>query len=62
MCGLQRQRVFLQSVSCVIAGAKTAQQIEENTAAVDVPYLTESELQRASAIVDTIRAPNWSAN
>lgn len=49
-------------VSCVIAGAKTAQQIEENTAAVDVPSLTESELQRASAIVDTIRAPNWSAN
>ena len=49
-------------VSCVIAGAKTPQQIEENTAAVEVPPLTESERQRASAIADTIHTPNWSAN
>jgi aryl-alcohol dehydrogenase-like predicted oxidoreductase len=49
-------------VSCVIAGAKTPQQIEENTATVDVPPLTESERQRASTIADTIHTPNWSAN
>ncbi len=48
--------------SCVIAGAKTAQQIEQNVATVDVPSLTEAELQRAFAIVDTIQTPNWSAN
>ena len=48
--------------SCVIAGAKTMEQIEQNVAAVDVPPLTESELQRASSIADTIRTPNWSAN
>ena len=48
--------------SCVIAGAKTIQQIEQNAAAVNVPPLTESELQRAFAIADTIDTPNWSAN
>ncbi len=47
-------------VSCVIAGAKTPQQIEENAAAVNVPPLTESELQKAFAIADTVRTPNWS--
>jgi aryl-alcohol dehydrogenase-like predicted oxidoreductase len=48
--------------SCVIAGAKTMQQIEQNVASVNVPPLTESELQRAFAIADTIDTPNWSAN
>ena len=48
--------------SCVIAGAKTMQQIEQNVAAIDVPSLTESELQRAFAIADTVQTPNWSAN
>ena len=48
--------------SCVIAGAKTMQQIEQNVDAIDVPSLTESELQRAFAIADTIQTPNWSAN
>ena len=48
--------------SSVIAGAKTMQQIEQNVAAIDVPSLTESELQRAFAIADTIQTPNWSAN
>ena len=48
--------------SCVIAGAKTMQQIEQNVAAVNVPSLTESELQRAFAVADTIQTPNWSAN
>ena len=48
--------------SCVIAGAKTMQQIEQNVAAIDVPSLTESELQKAFAIADTIQTPNWSAN
>ena len=48
--------------SCVIAGAKTMEQIEQNVASVNVPSLTESELQRAFAIADTIQTPNWSAN
>ena len=48
--------------SSVIAGAKTMQQIEQNVAAINVPSLTESELQRAFAIADTIQTPNWSAN
>ncbi len=48
--------------SSVIAGAKTMQQIEQNVAAINVPPLTESELQRAFAIADTIQTPNWSAN
>ena len=48
--------------SCVIAGAKTMQQIEQNVAAINVPPLTESELQEAFAIADTIQTPNWSAN
>ena len=48
--------------SCVIAGAKTMQQIEQNVASVNVPPITESELQQAFAIADTIQTPNWSAN
>ena len=48
--------------SCVIAGAKTMQQIEQNVAAINVPPLTESELQRAFAIANTVQTPNWSAN
>ena len=49
-------------VSCVIAGAKTARQVEENATTVDVPPLTKSELQKAFAITATIRTPNWSEN
>ena len=48
--------------SCVIAGAKTMQQIEQNVASVNVPPLTASELQRTFGIADTIDTPNWSAN
>ena len=46
-------------VSCVIAGAKNIEQIEENAAACDVPELTQRELTRAFAIADTIQSPGW---
>jgi len=46
-------------VSCVIAGAKTVRQIEDNAAAVDVPPLTDAEKKRAFAIADTIRTQGW---
>ncbi|MAG35810.1 MAG: hypothetical protein CL878_06155 [Dehalococcoidia bacterium] len=46
-------------VSCVIAGAKNPQQIEGNAASVDVPPLSEAELQQALEIADTIRTPGW---
>jgi aryl-alcohol dehydrogenase-like predicted oxidoreductase len=48
------------SVSSVIAGAKTRQQIEENTAASALPALAPDERVRAIAIADTIGTPNWS--
>ena len=47
-------------VSSVIAGAKTRQQIEENTAASALPALTSDERAKALAIADTIGTPNWS--
>ena len=46
-------------VSCVIAGAKNRQQIEENVAASDLPSLSEAELAQALAIAETIRTPGW---
>jgi aryl-alcohol dehydrogenase-like predicted oxidoreductase len=46
-------------VSCVIAGAKYRQQIEENAAACDVPPIEGAELERALAIAGTIRTPGW---
>jgi aryl-alcohol dehydrogenase-like predicted oxidoreductase len=47
-------------VSSVIAGAKSRQQIEENTKVSDVPPLSADELARALPIADTIGTPNWS--
>ena len=47
---------------CVIAGAKTVAQIEENAAAADVAPLTAAELQRALAIVGGLSVPNWAGN
>jgi aryl-alcohol dehydrogenase-like predicted oxidoreductase len=47
-------------VSSVIAGAKTRQQIEENTAASALPALASDERTRALTIADTIRTPGWS--
>jgi aryl-alcohol dehydrogenase-like predicted oxidoreductase len=47
-------------VSSVIAGAKTRQQIEENTAASALPALTSDERTRALTIADTISTPGWS--
>jgi len=48
--------------SCVIAGAKTVAQIEENAAAADVPALSGAELQRAFPIVESLSVPNWAGN
>ena len=48
--------------SCVIAGAKTVAQIEENAAAADVPALTAAELGRALPLVDGLTVPNWAGN
>ena len=48
--------------SCVIAGAKTVAQIEENAPAADVAPLTAAELQRARAIVGSLSVPNWAGN
>jgi myo-inositol catabolism protein IolS len=47
-------------VSCVISGAKTRQQVEENARASDVSSLTQEELARALPLADAIRTPNWS--
>ena len=47
-------------VSSVIAGAKTRQQIAENTAASALPALMPDERDRALAIAETIGTPNWS--
>ena len=47
-------------VTSVIAGAKTRQQIDENTAASALPSLAPDECTRALAIADTIGTPNWS--
>ncbi|MDE0026803.1 MAG: aldo/keto reductase [Spirochaetaceae bacterium] len=48
--------------SCVIAGAKTVAQIEENAAAADVAPLTAAELRRALPLVDGLTVPNWAGN
>ncbi len=47
-------------VSSVIAGAKTRQQIEENTGASGIPSLTPQEHERALGIAATIGTPGWS--
>lgn len=47
-------------VSSVIAGAKTRQQMAENTAASTLPPLSPDERQRALAIAATIGTPGWS--
>lgn len=47
-------------VSCVISGAKTRQQAEENARAAEVPALTPEELARALPLADAISTPNWS--
>jgi aryl-alcohol dehydrogenase-like predicted oxidoreductase len=47
-------------VSSVLAGAKTLQQIEENSGASAVPPLSSDELARALPIADTISTPGWS--
>ncbi len=46
-------------VSCVIAGAKNRQQVEQNTAASALPSLTAAEVTRALPIADTIQTPGW---
>ena len=48
--------------SCVIAGAKTVAQIEENAAAADVAPLTTAELRRALPLVEGLTMPNWAGN
>ena len=48
--------------SCVIAGAKTVAQIEDNAAACEVAPLSASELQRAYDVVDPLTVPNWAGN
>jgi aryl-alcohol dehydrogenase-like predicted oxidoreductase len=46
-------------VSCVIAGAKNRRQAEENARTVEMPPLTDAELERAIPIADTIGTPGW---
>lgn len=46
-------------VSCVIAGAKSRQQVEENAAAAALPPLSAAELAQALPIADTIQTPGW---
>ena len=50
------------ATSCVIAGAKTVAQIEENAGAADVPAISEAELSRVREIAAGLDLPNWSAN
>ena len=47
-------------VSCVISGAKTRQQAEENAGASSVSPFTPDELARALPLADAISTPNWS--
>jgi aryl-alcohol dehydrogenase-like predicted oxidoreductase len=47
-------------VSCVISGAKTRPQVDENAGASEVAPLTSDELARALPIADTVGTPNWS--
>lgn len=46
-------------VSCVIAGAKNRQQVEDNTATSAQPSLTQEELDRALPIADTVGTARW---
>lgn len=46
-------------VSCVIAGAKNRQQIEENVTASNLPVLSQADLAQAIPIANTIRTPGW---
>jgi aryl-alcohol dehydrogenase-like predicted oxidoreductase len=48
-------------VSCVISGAKTRQQAEENAGASELPALSPAELARALPLADAISTPNWSS-
>ncbi len=48
--------------SCVIAGAKTVAQIEDNAAASQIAPLTTAELQRALPVVEGLTVPNWAGN
>ena len=45
--------------SCVIAGAKTRQQVEDNAAAAGMPPLSVAEVARALPVADTIKTPGW---
>ena len=45
-------------VSCVIAGAKNRQQVEENAFSSELAPLSAEELSRALPIADTIRTPD----
>ena len=47
---------------CVIAGAKTVQQIEENAAACLVAEVAAPELDQVRSITAGLVIPNWSAN
>lgn len=47
-------------VSCVISGAKTRQQAEENARASEAASFTSDERVRAFSIANAIRTPNWS--
>jgi aryl-alcohol dehydrogenase-like predicted oxidoreductase len=46
-------------VSSVLAGAKNRQQIEENTAATDLPAFSPDERAKALTIAATIGTPDW---
>ncbi len=46
-------------VSCVIAGARNRRQVDENAGTVEMPRLTDAELERAIPIADTIGTPGW---
>ena len=48
--------------SCVIAGAKSVAQIEDNAAAADVAPLSPAELERALQVVQGLSVPNWAGN
>ena len=48
--------------SCVIAGAKTVAQIEDNAAASEADPLSAAELERALPVVAGMTVPNWAGN
>lgn len=47
-------------VSCVISGAKTRQQAEENASTSDLASLIQAALARALPLADAVSTPNWS--